>query len=487
MCALFHKQPSLIIRLTDELEQDMTVNKSAQSVTDKTFKLLNMLAFAVQDFASVRLVLQTKFFSAMTEQFLELTNAKTENSIFIQRSKQIKHYLNIYLQLAAYRPGQQWLGSQQQGCRLWQSLINLLVNDAGNLDDFIDISLLTIRFLKRMLFADRKLQLVFAEYVKQLLLGYSHSMINSFLHQLLIQILLDEQKIVVSFTSKSGSAAFKSSASCVLLPPQVKNSVGSSAVSQTTSASSNCTNSLLTHPKCKLGTCGFKPVEVSLSKTIQQVINENLEITLASSSSTFPSKSSTVRLCIRDPVTDNEKLIPNEYTLEMVYNMYLKRLEEASNVEVDDHDLILNVHLNADANFAHFETFICNTNEEDDENSNLLGSPLEAFVNCNGLIVLAERLPVLMPFIREPLLTITDKDRTTGGSDGKSNGAGGQSSQYQQQMPKISPDFVDYVIMNESDGGPFIDDMYNEMPIQTTTTTMNSLNGNKFLHISDYK
>lgn len=87
---------------------------------------------------------------------------------------------------------------------------------------------------------------------------------------------------------------------------------------------------------------------------------------------------------------------------------------------------------------------------------------------------------MLMPFIREPLLTITDKDRSVDSSGNKLANALAGGSQLAQQLPKISPDFVDYVIMNESDVGPFMDDMYNEMPIQTTATSMMNaaLNGN---------
>lgn len=95
--------------------------------------------------------------------------------------------------------------------------------------------------------------------------------------------------------------------------------------------------------------------------------------------------------------------------------------------------------------------------EEDETVNDEIVTPLDAFVKCDGLIVLAERLPILMPFIHEPLLNVTDKDRLL------NNQLDGQSS----QQPKTSPDFVDYVIMNESDG-PFVDDMYNEMPISTT-------------------
>ena len=97
------------------------------------------------------------------------------------------------------------------------------------------------------------------------------------------------------------------------------------------------------------------------------------------------------------------------------------------------------------------------TNEMDEESlsncdlgdlSELSSTPLDAFVKCDGLIVLAECLPTLMPFIHEPLLNITDKDK---------------ASQFSEQAPKTSPDFVDYVIMNESDE-PFVDDLYNDIP-----------------------
>jgi hypothetical protein len=74
-------------------------------------------------------------------------------------------------------------------------------------------------------------------------------------------------------------------------------------------------------------------------------------------------------------------------------------------------------------------------------------TPLDAFVKCNGLIVLAERLPIIIPFIHEPLLNISDKDQRFNSNENSSN------------LAKTSPDFVDYVIMNDTDE-PFDDDIY---------------------------
>ena len=117
-------------------------------------------------------------------------------------------------------------------------------------------------------------------------------------------------------------------------------------------------------------------------------------------------------------------------------------------------------------------------------------APLDAFVKCDGLVVLAECLPSLMPYIHEPLLNVTDKDRasSTANSGGASAGGGGSTSsagsaniananveQSASSSTKTAPDFVDYVLMNESDE-PFVDEMGyggNEM-----TMAASSVNGN---------
>jgi hypothetical protein len=125
-------------------------------------------------------------------------------------------------------------------------------------------------------------------------------------------------------------------------------------------------------------------------------------------------------------------------------------------------------------------------------------APLDAFVKCDGLVVLAECLPSLMPYIHEPLLNVTDKDRSTsangaggaagGGSGGNSGGGestssagsgnngGGAGTNADQTAAKTAPDFVDYVLMNESDE-PFVDEMgYGGS--EMTMATSNSVSGN---------
>ena len=123
------------------------------------------------------------------------------------------------------------------------------------------------------------------------------------------------------------------------------------------------------------------------------------------------------------------------------------------------------------ANIAHNSNNI-NINKCDE-----MSTPLDAFVRCDGLIALAECLPTLMPFIHEPLLNITDKDKASATSASSSSGHAADSS-----LPKTSPDFVDYVITNsqnqnsssnnnnnESDE-PFADDMYGEGMSGATAT-----------------
>lgn len=175
-----------------------------------------------------------------------------------------------------------------------------------------------------------------------------------------------------------------------------------------------------------------------------------------------------VKLYLKE-ANGNERLIRSEYTLGKVLHLYLSKSKQKS---VQDLTLIVQLAYNNQTEN--------NENTDSDSDSETynddyyqIPTPLDAFVKCDGLIVLAERLPILMPFIHEPLLNVTDKDRLL-------------NSQYctdsqQSQQPKTSPDFVDYVIMNESDG-PFVDEMYNEMPISTGACS--SLQSNKLKKIT---
>jgi baculoviral IAP repeat-containing protein 6 len=131
-------------------------------------------------------------------------------------------------------------------------------------------------------------------------------------------------------------------------------------------------------------------------------------------------------------------------SLEKILGLYLSKTKQ-SYVQ----DLELNIQLstgNDDYYHLHHQK---NNFNLDEINKFVPSSPLDEFVKCDGLTILAERLPIFMPFIHEPLLSVTDKDRISASFE---------------HISKTSPDFVDYVIMNESDE-PFVDDIYNDMPI----------------------
>ena len=163
-------------------------------------------------------------------------------------------------------------------------------------------------------------------------------------------------------------------------------------------------------------------------------------------SKTNESISAKLKLVLKLP-DQREISLPGDMTLLNVLRLYLSQYRGSS---IKNFTLI--VQLNEEDNESAM------TNREYEEMVNyVLSTPLDEFVKCDGLTTLAERLPILMPFIQEPLLNITEKDKCPSGNEQSGNS-------------KTSPDFVDYVIMNESDE-PFVDDIYNEIP-----ANLNALN-----------
>lgn len=333
MCALLHQRPELIWLLTAQIEPLFdTEYKTDEKSTDqlyvsKMFKLLDTLSYAVQNIECVKLILGTPFFTSLTKSFLSLLDAtKTNNS---KLSKSIKYYLNVYMQLARYKPGQRWLGTDSMGRKLWQVLIHLLVNSSSNDnwsvvdDEFVDISLTCIKFLKTLLLAEKHVQSLFAEYLKALLVNYSQVTINSFLHQLLIQILLDEQYIMVNINKKLTPGSSSKSQSISIGTPS----------SQATSSS--FANSLQSHPKRKIShlrgssATPIRCSEMPMSRTMQQIIEMlDLITPLASSAVNITAKTPIPRLFIIDPLDGLEKYLPMEYSLERVLNVFLKRVDK---------------------------------------------------------------------------------------------------------------------------------------------------------------
>lgn len=490
ICALLSKKPNFIHSLTSMIDLkclasnvgiNSKLSNTGASNTKRTLCLIETLSYAVQSDEAVRLFIKSNFFTEFASHFVDaLVNFKTN-----KRTQIDLNFIRVFLALSQYEHGQEWFGTEQ-GCSLWQRLIDMLNNsyETSKLAHLEEITLLSVRLIKKMLFNNTINQTKFSQYITRLIrdascpvnfyidpssynaLNFNSSpTISAFLHQLILQIMLEDQTIVVNFQRKS--SLFKSS----------------------------CNSSLgqLTHPKFGTGS-NFRTLEIPLTKTCAQLLNSLSDLPipqiLAAAKTTNNSESTDSVYEMKDFLTKlkaesssassfkpssggdgyqlpriklylkehdgRERPLRNEYSLNRVLDLYLTK----SNRKVVQ-DLTLVVKLSYDSEHSSGVDLTDVEATGTSATTNFISSPLDAFVKCDGLIVLAERLPILMPFIHEPLLNVTDKDR--------------MNSQLSDQ-PKTSPDFVDYVIMNESDG-PFVDEMYNEIPIssQSSATGANKL------------
>lgn len=183
------------------------------------------------------------------------------------------NFVKIFVALAQFECGQEWLHSEL-GCSLWQSLIDLLNSPhdessssspqiTNRLANVEELTILVIKMLKRMLFFHAGNQTKFALYVTKLIreasnpvnfyidpseqpLGRRHSSptISSFLHQLILQIMLEDPTLTVNFERRS--RLFKSS----------------------------CNSSLGSLPHPKFGTgANFRTIELPLTRTCAQMLN----------------------------------------------------------------------------------------------------------------------------------------------------------------------------------------------------------------------
>lgn len=312
-----------------------------------------------------------------------------------------------------------------------------------------------------MLFCNQNNQQIFSIYLTQLIkqavpLGGTRNgqdkpattAISGFLNQLILQVFLEEQTLTVNF--QRCSTVFK--------------------------VACNSSLGLLTHPRYGTGS-GCRCVDLVQYKTCTDMINlitdtsisqmlskdksatkqsimdgisnntdESSSIKTSHASKTTDSMSAKLKLVLKLP-DQREISLPGDMTLLNVLRLYLSQCRDNS---IKDFTLI--VQLNEEDNES-----AMTSREYEDMASYVMSTPLDEFVKCDGLTTLAERLPILMPFIQEPLLNITEKDKCPSGNEQSGNS-------------KTSPDFVDYVIMNESDE-PFVDDIYNEIP-----ANLNALN-----------
>ena len=488
LCSLFYKKPELIETLTKQIE--LSAIGAAHKLKEKrSLSLIESLSYAIQSSDVIEIFIRSDFFHRFVEFFMaRIENFSSESTSSSSSSRTIElNFIKVFLALAEFEHGQLWLGSEL-GSNLWQKLLDLLCSASRpptSISDSEEISLLVIQFVKKMIFCNNDNQLKFAFYIKQLIersnqATSSPKIITGFLHQLIIQVLLDDQTILVNLERQS--SLFKTSC--------------------------NSSLGLLTHPRFATGN-NCRLIELPLTKTCSQIIQFISDVPLsqilsvapaAPSSSSSISKSCEnfnenvlemkellskfkafsdfsepsytkkekaaaaaaaasklnqtcmpkIKLLLKDPSGRGDELaIPSDYSLAKVLRMHLAKSSQSTT-----HCLSLSVHSSCTSGEDEAATKqpsdAADLSELDDDDEQL-STPLDAFVQCDGLIMLAECLPTLMPFIHEPLLNITDKDKL----------AASQSSS--DQPPKTSPDFVDYVIMNESDEPFPFDDMYNDI------------------------
>jgi baculoviral IAP repeat-containing protein 6 (apollon) len=274
-CALFYKRPHLIKCLTHAINLNALINQKSsklnvtesKSLEARQLSLVETLSYAIQSANVLETFMASEFFVKLVEVFIKRVESifeshQTTNSF----SSSIElNLIKVFVSLAEFECGKEWLGSSEMGRNVWQKLLHLLCNTQKSLtiSNYEEISLLAIQFVKKMIFCHQENQEKFALFVKKLIndialdskfssiklasnesgnISSSSASISGFLHQLIIQVLLDDQTILVNFQRKS--SLFK--------------------------ASCNSSLGLLTHPRFGTGN-NCRLIELPLTKTCAQI------------------------------------------------------------------------------------------------------------------------------------------------------------------------------------------------------------------------
>ena len=430
LCALLYKDPnklSCFIRILKE-------NSECES-------LIDTLSYGIQSDRVLDLFLNSEFFNKFIRDF--------ESDLKFKQISLSK--IKVLIGMADFEKGKKWFGSNQ-ACCLWQGVVKLMCITSLNFSE--QIRHFCIKLIKKIVFLNENNQVLFSNFITEMIKDacnlssdkyQTHNpcpTISGFLHQLILQVLLEDQTILVNLNHKNKFKTLCNSSTGNLYHP--KFSTGShctvielslsriclSISSKLSDLPSNMFKSAGTQECC--GSSNEKFLEVR--DFLHKIKNEKRENKVETHEVTIH-----FNICINK----SNYIIPNDLSFEKIIDFY-------SHMSGVNHVNSLDIQVN-------FDEF------PDSSHVSLVKSkftsPLETFVKYNGLTILAEKLPILMPFIHEPFLNITDNDRATS----------------QTEQPKTSPDFVDYVIMNESDG-PFADEMYNEMPGTATNSMSNQSN-----------
>jgi len=507
LCSVFANKPNFLNVLIDmidlnQLDKSLHMEDAYNDDNDNSIKnknvmsLLETLSVSIQSTQVLEIFINGDFFKNLVDLFIKILDKYyTESNQKLQLN-----ILKIFVSIAEFSLGQNWFGQENSGSLVWQKLVRLLCysNSSNELNNSEEICSAVIKLIKKMLFCNTINQNKFSVYITKLIQEYvsantsltnnSGSKISGFLHQLILQVFLDDQMLTVNFQRKSKIFKISCNSSLGLLThprygtgydcccleislqktaSEIINSITDVPISQMLNidqknTSSSLSNNLNNNNNSN-STSGANLLDMnSLLNNLKhygesyqneqkkQNINkafENLKqpkINNESINNNFPKVNLVLKLPGENSGEEEEIILPNDMSLEKILGLYLSKTKQ-SYVQ----DLELNIQLstgNDDYYHLHHQK---NNFNLDEINKFVPSSPLDEFVKCDGLTILAERLPIFMPFIHEPLLSVTDKDRISASFE---------------HISKTSPDFVDYVIMNESDE-PFVDDIYNDMPI----------------------
>ncbi len=436
LCALFHKQPSLISTLTDLIDLS---SLSTTTPNQRFLSLIETLSFGIQSPEVVHTVINSVFFIQLVQLVQKLINqpdADSDTHILLLQ------LLKVFTSIAEFQYGQNWLCNDPTGASIWQGIIHLLCSTSpalAKLTHTVEMSGLVIKLIKKMLFCNQQNQRQFALYltdlIKLIVSVDKQSTLSGFLNQLILQVFLEEQTLTVNFQRRS--SVFK--------------------------IACNSSLGLLTHPRYGTGS-SCRCVEVSLLRTCTEIINSISDIPIAqiisrekliakaTSSSSHSSTENEMSDILANFKNYSESLVtlektaasaakhsgdgkhtvngmsgqmnetgklrlylkvgekreiclPSDMTLWNVLRLYLSQTK-ADFVR----DLTLSVQLSDGGGGGNCGVLLENNQEMVSENigseqfemlnSYVISSPLDEFVKCDGLITLAERLPILMPFIQ---------------------------------------------------------------------------------------
>ncbi len=165
--------------------------------------------------------------------------------------------MKIFISIASQESGQNWF-STGMGIDVWKLALttmcsNYKSDEIENNEEFEnEINSLFIDLIKKILFLNKKNADLFTEYITRLI--KNQKTVNGYLHQIILQVLLDDQNLKVNF--ERGSPDQSSNKKCELFK-------------------SVCNSSLslnLPHPRYATGS-NKRLLEIQLSRTASDVLS----------------------------------------------------------------------------------------------------------------------------------------------------------------------------------------------------------------------